>query len=53
MGYTSTYVAFNVQSLFAGATLCNLGLIPAGAGANCIDNREGGRMPDPEGVRAE
>jgi len=31
--------------------LWSFDLTPVGVGLNCMDNREGGRIPDPEGVR--
>ena len=51
--HTSTYVAFKLQSLLLGTILCILGFIPVGVGLNCIDNRDGGRIPEPEAVLAE
>jgi len=50
---TSTYVALRLHSLFEGAGLCSFDLTPVGVGLNCMDNREGGRIPDPDAVLAE
>jgi hypothetical protein len=37
--------------LFVGGNLWIFGLTPVGAGLSCIDSRDGGRIPDPDGVR--
>lgn len=52
MDVTSTYVAFRVQSLLVGTILCILGFAATGVGLICIDSRDGGRIPDPDAVRA-